>query len=142
MENKSHIKFPPPKGFTLIELLIVIVIIGVLLGTLLPRLVGARERATDLSVQAGMAQITQGLEAYFNDNGSYPGTPGTPECLSPGETVHDLLEGDYLSDVPTGIEGSNIDFGGIAAGAAGIAKIIFYIFIVLFLISLVMRLLK
>lgn len=31
-------------------------------------------------------------------------------------------------------------FGGIAAGAVGIAKIIFYIFLALFVISLLMRL--
>jgi uncharacterized membrane protein YtjA (UPF0391 family) len=33
-------------------------------------------------------------------------------------------------------------FGGIAAGAAGIAKILFYAFVVIFLVSLVLGLLE
>ena len=35
------------KSFTLIEMLVVVVIIGILAGVLVPRLVGARERASD-----------------------------------------------------------------------------------------------
>lgn len=61
------------KGFTLIELLIVIVIIGVLAVALLPSLTGGTERARDAQRKGDLAELTNALEYYYNDNGSaYP----------------------------------------------------------------------
>jgi len=68
------------RGFTLIELMIVIVILGILMGTILPRLTGAQSRARDTARIADLNNISQALEVYFNDNGSYP--PGRG-CLDP-----------------------------------------------------------
>jgi type II secretion system protein G len=74
------------RGFTLIELMIVIVILGILMGTILPRLSGAQGRARDTARVADLNAISQALETYFNDFGSYPGTNGTVECLSESST--------------------------------------------------------
>ena len=80
------------KGFTLIELMIVIVILGVLMGTILPRLTGAQARARDTGRIADMNTISQALETYFDDNGIYPGTQGTMECLEVGKTSYEAIK--------------------------------------------------
>lgn len=68
------------KGFTLIELLIVIVIIGVLAVALLPSLTGGTERARDAQRKGDLAELTNALEYYYNDNGS--AYPSGNQCVS------------------------------------------------------------
>jgi len=99
MENS-----PFKKGFTLIELMIVIVILGVLMGTILPRLTGAQARARDTGRIADLNTISQALETYYDDTGSYPGVAGTRYCLGLAtETVVTPLLAGYLKGgkVPT-----------------------------------------
>jgi len=61
-------------GFTLVELLVVMVIILILAGIGLKHLSGAKEKAKNLQVSAGVHEIHVALEAYAIDhNGFYPG---------------------------------------------------------------------
>lgn len=79
------------RGFTLIELMIVIVILGILMGTILPRLTGAQSRARDTARRADLTNISQALEVYFADFGSYPPVPadggGAHGCLGATDTA-------------------------------------------------------
>lgn len=63
-------------GFTLIELLIVIAIIGALSTVVLGSISKARLKARDTVRLQNLRTITQSLEAYYADNGSYPVPPG------------------------------------------------------------------
>lgn len=111
--NKKHAFY---RGFTLIELMIVIVILGILMGTILPRLTGAQGRARDTARRADLNNISQALEVYQNDKGSYPGLDGSAtnkNCLNPGNQVADALA-QYLKGnaVPTPPSTRQMTLGG------------------------------
>ena len=58
------------------------------MGTILPRLTGAQARARDTARKADLSNISQALELYYNDTGSYPSAKdGT--CLDPAATSND-----------------------------------------------------
>jgi prepilin-type N-terminal cleavage/methylation domain-containing protein len=59
-------------GFTLVEMLVVIGIVGLLVGILLPSLNSARVSAKKGNTSAQFHAISQALEAFKNDVGSYP----------------------------------------------------------------------
>jgi type II secretion system protein G len=84
MKNKT-LKTTFHRGFTLIELMIVIVILGILMGTILPRITGAQSRARDTARTADLNSISQAMELYYDDFGTYPGTVGDAVCLKSGE---------------------------------------------------------
>lgn len=59
-------------GFTIVELLIVIVIIGILAGLVVTQILGATAKARDTERKTDLDQISNQLEAYYAQKGSYP----------------------------------------------------------------------
>jgi len=60
------------KGFTLIEMLIVVAIIGILAGAVLVGLGPVQKGGRDARRLSDLRQVQNGLELYFNKNGTYP----------------------------------------------------------------------
>lgn len=71
-------------GFTLIEILVVISIIGILAALLLANMAGIRGRAADAKLKNNMTQFRTALRYYYNENQSYPPTPGDSKCATIG----------------------------------------------------------
>lgn len=59
-------------GFTMIELLIVIVIMGILSAVGLGTFTSSQLKARDSKRKSDLKSITNALEVYYNDFGSYP----------------------------------------------------------------------
>ncbi len=91
------------KSFTLIEMLVVVVIIGILAVTLVPRLVGARERASDSGRIVKIWQISSAVELYAQENGSgtYPKAPLSDTPTSVATPSVSSLISPYLTTIPT-----------------------------------------
>jgi general secretion pathway protein G len=66
--NKTH------GAFTLMELLIVILILGMLAGLIVPNIIGQKDRAQQDLVCIQFKNVSQALELFKSDNGSYPET--------------------------------------------------------------------
>lgn len=62
------------KGFTLIELMIVVIILGVLAAILIPRFMGAQDRARCKAAVADITTIREGLGLYYVEYGHFPGS--------------------------------------------------------------------
>ena len=61
------------KGFTLIELLVVIAIIGILSSVVLASLNTARNKGSDAAAKAGMAQLRNQAELFYDVGSTYAG---------------------------------------------------------------------
>ncbi len=84
-------------GFTLMEMLIVIGIIGLLSLFLVPKLLGAQDRAKEAAVKAVMHTVQLAVEAYQMENDVYPLGNNIPlESLAKNY----LIQGEYLGAVP------------------------------------------
>jgi prepilin-type N-terminal cleavage/methylation domain-containing protein len=72
--NKKELALRDSKGFTLIELLVVIAIIGILASIVLVSLNDARNKGYDTQIKSDIAQIRNGMEmCYDNNGGTYTG---------------------------------------------------------------------
>ncbi len=91
------------KGFTLVEMLIVIVIIGILAAAILPKLMGAQDKARDVARVAGLNNINQAIADYAIDtNGDLPGADdacGGVTTLIGG--TNDNQIGGRMQDIPS-----------------------------------------
>ncbi|OGL25664.1 hypothetical protein A3E49_01260 [Candidatus Saccharibacteria bacterium RIFCSPHIGHO2_12_FULL_49_19] len=61
------------RGFTIVELLIVIVVIGILAALVIVTYTGIQQRARDTERKTDINAIHGQVEAYYAQNGSYPG---------------------------------------------------------------------
>jgi prepilin-type N-terminal cleavage/methylation domain-containing protein len=60
------------RGFTVVELLIVISVIGILAGIALVSYKGSQTRANDVAVKDDLVKLSDALNVYYGDNGTYP----------------------------------------------------------------------
>jgi type II secretion system protein G len=82
-------------GFTMIELLIVIVIMGILSAIGLGTFTSSQQKARDSKRKSNIRSISDALETYYNDFGSYPvsgdgdifgcGAGAVEECVPGGQ---------------------------------------------------------
>jgi len=88
------------QGFTIVELLTVMAIIAILMGLLLPAMNAVRKLAKDTSQRAQFKSIEAALEAYNNENGSYPdssvSTSGSPYTVGAHKLCEALVGRDLL----------------------------------------------
>lgn len=77
------------RGFTLIELLIVIAVLGILITGLIVIINPMQQigKARDAQRKNTLKQLQNALEQYYNDNKSYPVTPGGYYSSEPGDVV-------------------------------------------------------
>jgi len=61
------------QGFTIVELLIVIVVIGILAGLVITTYNGIQQKARNTERTTDLKTFQSQLEAYYANNGSYPG---------------------------------------------------------------------
>ena len=99
------------QGFTLIELLVVITILGILASIGLNTFTSAQRKSRDAKRKGHLKQITDALEAYYNDQEEYPddssgnimgcGENALEECTF-GETAfqNDDTETVYMLTMP------------------------------------------
>lgn len=66
------------EGFTLIEILIVVAIIAILASVVLVGLGPAQQSGRDARRLSDLREVQTGLELYYNGNGTYPETSGSP----------------------------------------------------------------
>lgn len=88
------------QGFTIVELLTVMAIIAILMGLLLPAMNAVRKLAKDTSQRAQFKSVEAALEAYNNENGSYPdssvSTSGSPYTVGAHKLCEALVGRDLL----------------------------------------------
>lgn len=71
-------------GFTIVELLIVIVVIGILAALVITTFAGVQRRARNTERETDIKAIHGHLEAYYANNGYYPGLADATTANLPG----------------------------------------------------------
>jgi len=101
------------RGFTLIELLVVVGIISLLAVFLVPKLLGAKDRAKEAAIKGVMHSVQLAVEAYEMENQIYP---LEKSIALESFCKNYLMHGGYIASVPrnpfTGQEYRDADVAG------------------------------
>lgn len=108
-------------GFTLIELLVVISIISLLSSVVLSSVSSARKSARDTARAQDFRQFRSAVNQYKTKTGNWPGDSSSNDQVSencPNVDIYkDLVDGGYLSNMPTDPTESVVACGNIADNA-------------------------
>lgn len=69
------------RGFTLIELMVVILILAILAALIVPKVLGRADQAKEAKAKADVASLSNALDTYRLDTGSYPSSEEGLEVL-------------------------------------------------------------
>jgi general secretion pathway protein G len=89
-------------GFTLIELMVVIVILGMLMAIVVPRFMGAADKAAVTAAKTQIGAFRTALQMYRLEFGRYPGTSEGLDALIRNDKGKKFLEEDNVPRDPWG----------------------------------------
>jgi general secretion pathway protein G len=118
------------RGFTLVEMLIVMVIIAIVAAIVLPRVLGARQRANEANAKSSLEELRKAVKEFEADCGAYPNALtdlSVRTCPATGiiwtgtgtgtRSISSLdWKGPYLDNLASGSLPSNKLSGGAAEG--------------------------
>jgi general secretion pathway protein G len=97
-------------GFTLIELLVVIAVLAILAVIVIFNVLGVANRGSSSRCATDKSTIQTAVDAYYNDNGSYPATGG-------GNVDYNaLITGNYIHTQPAETFAINTSNGTVSGG--------------------------
>lgn len=92
------------KGFTLVEVMVVVVILGILAAIVVPKIIDRPDEAKMVKAKQDILAISEALDLYKLDNGSYPSTDQGLAALvtkpSTEPAPNNWRNGGYLKEVP------------------------------------------
>jgi general secretion pathway protein G len=96
-------------GFTLIELLVVIAVLAILAVIVIFNVLGVANRGSSSRCATDKSTIQTAVDAYYNDNGSYPATGSNVNYAA-------LISGNYIHTQPAETFAINTANGTVSGG--------------------------